>query len=117
MKRYKSSTSSYGGGVTSPSMDVVENGQYVLYSDVEPLLSEIEKLKEKNIWIEVTDDSPAIGEKVIVALQHFMTKQYRYAELYRVDDVAFRTVDDNSEVSYDWNPTHFMNVDPPNEVK
>lgn len=63
-------------------------------------------------WISVKDNMPDVGVPVWGALRHWHTKNYRYAEIKRVDesDCDFRTVDDNSEISYDWNVTHWMNL-------
>lgn len=52
---------------------------------------------------------PKPGTKVIALLEHWHTKGKRKAELIRVneDDCAWRTVDDRSEISYDWNVIHW----------
>jgi hypothetical protein len=46
-----------------------------------------------------------IGIPILAIVEHFHTKGRRYAILNRVneDDVIWRTCDDNSELSYDWN--------------
>ena len=66
-------------------------------------------------WIKTNTDDIIIGQKIIGALQHWNTKNYRYVELIRVDedDCPFRTVDDGSEVSYDWTVTHYIIPTPP----
>jgi len=66
-------------------------------------------------WIKYNGENVKVGEKVLCALQHWHTKNYRYAELKKVDedDVDFRFVDDNSEPSYDWNVTHFAKIEAP----
>ncbi len=55
------------------------------------------------------------GERVFLALQHWKTKNYTYVDAKKVqeDDCLFRTSDDNSEISYDWTPTHFIRIVPP----
>lgn len=64
----------------------------------------------KNGWISVKDKMPELGEKVLIELQHWNTKGFRYYECKRVDedDCDWRTVDDNSEISYDWNVLRWM---------
>lgn len=48
---------------------------------------------------------PQTGNKYLCKLQHWKTKGIVEAELIKVneDDCAWRTADDNSEISYDWN--------------
>lgn len=55
------------------------------------------------------------GERFVCALQHFHSGAYRYCELIKVDedDVEFRTVDDGSEIAYEWTVTHFIDLKPP----
>lgn len=50
-------------------------------------------------------DYPEVGKVVDATLQHWYTKNQIQAELVHVDedDVTWRTVDDNSELSYDYN--------------
>jgi hypothetical protein len=67
-------------------------------------------------WIEITEENtPNTGDRVLGALQHWYTENYKYHELVKVDedDCDFRTVDDNSEISHDWNVTHFLIVETP----
>ena len=47
---------------------------------------------------------PDINKTVNATLQHFHTKNKRLAELIAVDedDVNWRTADDGSELSHDW---------------
>jgi len=47
---------------------------------------------------------PNEGMIVNATLQHWYTKGTQQADLVRVneDDVTWRTADDNSELSYDW---------------
>lgn len=62
------------------------------------------------IKIDINHKDVKTDQIVIGAFQHFHTKNYRYYEVKKVDedDCTFRTVDDNSEVSYDWTLTHYM---------
>jgi len=62
------------------------------------------------IKIDINHKDVKTGQKVIGAFQHFYTKNYRYHEVKKADedDCTFRTVDDNSEVSYDWTLTHYI---------
>jgi hypothetical protein len=50
-------------------------------------------------------DMPKINTVVNATIEHWHTKGKRQAELIHVkeDDVSWRTADDNSELSYDWN--------------
>ena len=45
------------------------------------------------------------GTLVLAVIQHWHTKGERFAMLRHVkeDDCSWRTADDNSELSYDWN--------------
>ena len=47
---------------------------------------------------------PRYGEPVLATLRHWHTKNERTAVLICVDesDCDWRTADDNSEISYDW---------------
>lgn len=71
-------------------------------------------LKEAEVkqdgWIKCSDRLPEVEKKVWGALQHWHTKNYRYAEIKKVNesDCDFRTVDDNSEISHDWAVTHWQ---------
>lgn len=51
------------------------------------------------------DDTPEPGTTVLAVLQHWHTKNKRFAVLKSVDedDCSYRTADDNSELSHDWN--------------
>ncbi len=65
--------------------------------------------KQQEGWISVKN-LPTTGTKVIAELQHWESKNLRYFELIKVneDDCPWRTADDNSEVSYDWNVIRYM---------
>ena len=54
--------------------------------------------------IRSVNDGPLTGRNVLAIVEHFHTKGQRYAVLYSVkeDDLNWRTVDDNSELSHDW---------------
>lgn len=75
------------------------------------MLEEAYALDRKD-WIHVSHKHilPEYQLAVLGALQHWNTKNYRYAEIKRVkeSDCDWRTVDDNSEISYDWTVTHWM---------
>ena len=77
----------------------------------------VEKNIEENRWIPIKEREPEIKERVLAVVQHWHTKGRRIYELYRVDesDVHWRTVDDNSEISYDWNVTHWKRYNFPEE--
>lgn len=66
-------------------------------------------------WISVKDKLPKTGKIVWCALQHWYTKNYRYAELKKVneDDCEWRTADDNSEIANEWNVTHWQPLPEP----
>lgn len=55
-------------------------------------------------WISVKDEMPPPGSPVLCQLQGCFTGQVVEFELVHVkeDDCSWRTADDNSEVSYDW---------------
>jgi hypothetical protein len=65
-------------------------------------------------WVVIDNKNPNTfpkdGEKVIGELEHWESKNKRYYELKKVkeSDCIWRTVDDNSEVSYDWNVIRWM---------
>jgi len=61
-------------------------------------------------WVAAPKTMPKIGTIVIAILQHWYTKGKRQTELKAVDedDCNFRTADDDSEISYDWTVTHWM---------
>ncbi len=61
-------------------------------------------------WVSVSKKMPEVGTVMIAILQHWYTKGLRQTELKAVEesDCTFRTNDDNSEISYDWNVTHWM---------
>lgn len=56
-------------------------------------------------WIQTNDKLPEIGKVVKCKMQHFHTKSIQEHLLIRVieDDYDWRTADDNSEISHDWN--------------
>jgi hypothetical protein len=71
-------------------------------------------------WIELIIDGkyqsqndPKDDKPVLAQLQHWYTKGIREAILIRVheDDVAWRTADDNSEISYDWNVVRWKRIE------
>ena len=82
------------------------------------VLDLMQKVYDMPRWIACYERTPDYGEKVLGALQHWETKNYRYYELKRVDesDCSWRTCDDNSEVSYDWTVTHYQPL-PPNPAQ
>ena len=61
------------------------------------------------VWITVTpkgkEELAAPGLPVLCKIQHWYTKGEREYLLVRVleDDCSWRTADDNSELSHDWN--------------
>jgi hypothetical protein len=67
----------------------------------------VNQTMEKWIVIQNSEKNtlPEIGVPVLCRLQHWFTKNIREYVLKRVeeDDVSWRTCDDNSELSYDWN--------------
>lgn len=67
-----------------------------------PFIAELQKFVT-NKWIDAKNKKP-IGE-VLCQIQHLSTKGIVIEKLYRVkeDDVEWRTADDHSELSYDWN--------------
>ena len=48
---------------------------------------------------------PELNKKVLASVQHFRSKNFIKAELIHVNesDCDWRTVDDNSELAYEWN--------------
>lgn len=56
-------------------------------------------------WIPCKARLPAVGSKVLCKLQHCHTGGIQEHELVKVreSDCSWRTADDNSELSYDWN--------------
>lgn len=63
-------------------------------------------------WVPTKEKMPEVGTVVVAILQHWHTKGLRQTELIIVDegDCSFRTTDDNSEISYDWDITHWMEI-------
>ena len=59
----------------------------------------------KSMWVKVSDSLPAINVPVLCKLQHWHTKNIQEHLLIYVneDDVSWRTSDDHSELSYDYN--------------
>ena len=82
-----------------------------VYIERDRLQDFLDDFRKKMVrWKPITDKRPMVGDIEVVALQHWRTRAYRYAELKRVNesDCDWRTVDDNSEISHDWTPTHFL---------
>jgi len=66
-------------------------------------------------WITINGDKtnlPETDEQVLCVLQHWYTKGKKTAVLFKVDedDVDWRTADNNSEISYDWNVIAYMPI-------
>lgn len=55
-------------------------------------------------WIKVSDRLPSVGSEVQCRLKHFNADGVQEHRLVRVeeDDCAWRTADDRSEISYNW---------------
>ena len=72
-------------------------------------------------WISVEDRLPDCGEIVLGALQHWDTKNYYYDVIEKVDedDCSWRVWDIGyqSEVSHDYDITHWMPLPSPPEDK
>jgi Protein of unknown function (DUF551). len=68
-----------------------------------------QQLQEQQ-WVSVKERLPEVGVDVIATLEHWESKNKRRAALKRVkeDDCDWRTSDDNSEISYSFNVTHWM---------
>lgn len=78
-------------------------------------LLHLARLGQQRDWIPVTPETmPEHGEKVLARLKFFASETVRHYELIRVneDDCTWRTVDDGSEVAYEWNVTHYMHIPP-----
>jgi hypothetical protein len=60
--------------------------------------------KDKDSKQEGKEYIPIPGKCVLAIVEHWKTKNRRYAVLYASDedDCNYRTADDNSELSYDW---------------
>lgn len=74
-------------------------------------LIRLAKLGQQSPWIPVTPETmPVPGTKVLARLKFFASETVRHYELIRVneDDCDWRTVDDGSEIAYEWNATHYM---------
>ncbi|KPM97626.1 hypothetical protein [Vibrio alginolyticus] len=56
-------------------------------------------------WVDPNKELPPLGEQLVCVVQHWHTKGTRKCGLVRVNesDVEYRTTDDNTELSYDWN--------------
>jgi hypothetical protein len=56
-------------------------------------------------WINIDNKKPRLKVPTVCVVQHWNTKRLRHALLKRVNegDCNWRTVDDNSELSYNWN--------------
>jgi hypothetical protein len=56
-------------------------------------------------------NAPSTGASVKAKVQHWHTKNIRTETLKKVneDDVEWRTADDNSELSYDWDVIEWFN--------
>ena len=63
-------------------------------------------------WLPIRENPPKTGDNFWGLLEHWYTHGKRVWELVAVDesDCSFRTADDNSEISYDWNVTHWMEI-------
>jgi hypothetical protein len=71
------------------------------------------KLKIDDIrWVPILNGYPELGVEVLGIVQHWNTKGKRIISIKKVNesDCEWRTADDNSEISYDWNVTHWMPV-------
>lgn len=74
-------------------------------------LIRLAKLGQQRDWMPVTPETmPEVGSKVLARLKFFASETVRHYELIHVkeDDCTWRTVDDGSEVAYEWNVTHYM---------
>ena len=67
--------------------------------------NDIVKLNELNKALKETPDMPVVGRVVTATLQHVFTKNTQEYDLVHVSesDVSWRTADDHSELSYDFN--------------
>ncbi len=89
-------------------------GEYLAVSLFNGDLAELvrlAKLGQQRDWIPVTPETmPEVGKKVLARLKFFASETVRHYELIHVkeDDCTWRTVDDGSEVAYEWNVTHYM---------
>lgn len=56
-------------------------------------------------WIKTTERLPATGQEMRCRLEHWNSDKIVEERLVKVDedDCAWRTADDNSEISYNWN--------------
>ncbi len=72
----------------------------------------LREVVEKNRWIPIGDEPLEVDGMYECVVEHFHTKGVRPAHLFNVDesDVNWRTVDDNSELSHDWDVTHYREV-------
>jgi len=61
-------------------------------------------------WTAVKDQEPEKGVELITKIQHFHTKNTRYAILVKgdFDDHDYEHADDMSELSHDWNVIEFL---------
>lgn len=51
------------------------------------------------------NETPIPGTEILAVIQHWQTKRKRFTTLKAVDegDCSYRTTDDESELSHDWN--------------
>lgn len=56
---------------------------------------------------------PENGKRYLCKLQHYKTKQIIEYELIKVteDDCEWRTADDNSEISYNWDVVQWCSLE------
>lgn len=64
-------------------------------------------------WIKSNEKLPVADTVMMCKLQHATTNNVQEHLLRKVDedDVAWRTADDNSEVSYDWSVVEWFSAD------
>lgn len=76
-----------------------------------------DELLAKYRWIPVSEGLPETDEMVLCELRHCTTHGKKYAVLFKVDesDVTWRTADDNAEISYDWDVTHYRPITLPGD--
>ena len=67
--------------------------------------NDTDKLNELNRELKEKPDMPVVGRVVVATLQHVFTKKTQQYDLVYVSesDVSWRTDDDHSELSYDFN--------------